>query len=327
MKLSFKKVPGLMWGSILMVVFFMIFAPNYMTQRNIVNILQNSAILLIVSMGMGITILSGQIDMSIGGVMTVSAVVAAVYLSQFEDPTTAQLFITLLIGIGTGCVFGFLNGILISKFNFNFWLVTFAMMSISYGFARVFTDGKVFSGFSKSFRNITRMKILGIPNVVIIAIVVSLIMFFLTYKTRFGMHLYAVGDSEKCAKRCGINVALVRFLIYFISGLLAGFGGVLLLSKGNLASANVATGQEFTAMANVIIGGTSFEGGKGGLFGTFAGTIILAAVLNGLQLMGLSNYLQQVFTGAIILGIIIAEVVSASVNKQNNLRRKYKDED
>jgi ribose/xylose/arabinose/galactoside ABC-type transport system permease subunit len=319
-----KKVPGLMWGSLLMVMFFVIFAPNYTNQRNIINILQNSAIIIIVSMGMGLTILSGQIDMSIGGVMTASAVISAMYFAHIQNPNALDILVTFLIGIGVGSVFGFLNGILIARYKFNFWLVTFAMMSISYGIAQVVTGGKVISGFSKSFRNVTRFSLAGIPMVVYIAVIVSLLMFFLTYKTKFGMHMYAVGASEKCAAQSGIRVERIRFLIYLLSGLLSGFGGVLLVSKTNFASANVASGQEFTAMANVIIGGISFDGGKGGLLGAFAGSIILTAILNGLQLMGLSNYWQQVFTGVFILLIIIIDVISQRMKKTKNTRRVYK---
>jgi len=320
----FKKIPGLMWGSLLMILFFVIFAPNYTNQRNIINILQNSAIIIIVSMGMGITILSGQIDMSIGGVMTASAVISAMYIAHIQEPTVTDILSTFLIGIGVGGVFGFLNGLLIAKYKFNYWLVTFAMMSIAYGIAQVVTPGKVISGFSKSFRNVTTFSLGNIPMVVYIAVLVSLFMFFLTYKTKFGMHIYAVGASEKCAAQSGIRVDKVRFVIYLLSGLLSGFGGVLLVSKTNFASANVASGQEFTAMANVIIGGISFDGGKGGLLGAFAGSIILTAILNGLQLMGLSNYWQQVFTGIFILMIIIIDVVSQRVKKTKNTRRVYK---
>jgi hypothetical protein len=155
-------------------------------------------------MGMGLTILSGQIDMSIGGVMTASAVISAMYFAHIQNPTALDILVTFLIGIGVGSVFGFLNGILIARYKFNFWLVTFAMMSISYGIAQVVTGGKVISGFSKSFRNVTRFSLVGIPMVVYIAVIVSLLMFFLTYKTNsdahvrggsFGKMRDAVGDQ------------------------------------------------------------------------------------------------------------------------------------
>ena len=313
-----------MWGTLVIVLFFAVFAQNYVTSRNLINILRNASILLIVSCGMGISILSSQIDISIGGVMTISAMAAAMFIHPIADPNVFQLLATLAIGLGVGAAFGLFNGIMIGKYNYNYWLVTFATMSIGYGAAQVINGGFVISGFSRAFRNISSYRIFGMPSIIYISIILTLVMIFFTYKTRFGMHLYAVGDSEQCAEQSGINVVKIRVLVYVISGLLAGLGGVLLVSRTNSASANVANGYEFNAIANVIIGGTSFEGGKGGLKGTFAGSIIMAAIANGLQLMGVSNYLQQVFTGVFILTIIVIDVISERRKKLLSLRRVYK---
>lgn len=321
-----KKVPNLMWGTMFFVLAFVVFAPGFTKSMNIVNIMRNASILMIVSCGMTMAILSQQIDMSIGGVMSFSAMVCGVFISRFENPGVLEVLETLAIGVGIGFCFGLFNGIMIGRFRYNYWLVTFSTMSIGFGAAQVVTAGSVISGFGKPFRALTSTEVFGIPSVVFIALVIAGGILFATYKTRFGMRIYAVGDSEQCAAQSGINVVKTRVIIYIISGILAGLGGVLIISRTNSASPIVASGYEFDAIAATIIGGTSFEGGKGGIAGTMAGAVIMVAISNGLQLMGLSNYWQQVFTGLFILGIIMIDVVGEQRKKTAGLRRIYKHE-
>ena len=149
-------------------------------------------------------------------------------------------------------------------------------------------------------------------------------MLLVVQRTAFGMHIYAVGDSENCARQSGINVKKVRFLIYAISGALAGLSGVLLIARTNSAAPNLGSGYEWNAIAAVIVGGTSMSGGKGHLLGTVYGVIIITAVMSGLQLIGLNNYWQQFFKGVFIMTVIIIDVLSALKREKNALRRRYK---
>lgn len=324
LKKKLKQVPGLMWGCLLIVVIFAFVVPDFTRQRNIINILNNTSILLLVSCGMTMAILSQQIDMSIGGVMSFSAMMSGMYINQFQNPTTFDILCTFLIGIAVGLAFGLFNGLMIGKFRYNFWLVTFATMNIGYGAAQVTTEGSVISGFGKAFRNITGSDLFKIPSLIFICAAVVAIFIFLTYRTRFGMHIYAIGDSENCAAQSGIHVERTRIALYTLSGLLAGIGGVLLISKTNSASPIVANGYEFQAIAAVIVGGTSFEGGKGGIIGTIVGTIIIGSITNGLELFGVSNYWEQVFTGIFILVIILIDVINVKRKKGKMLKRVYK---
>ncbi|MCB7305742.1 ABC transporter permease [Bariatricus massiliensis] len=326
-KQNIKKVSGIMWASLLMVVLMLIFVPNFSQPRNFDNILKNTAVLLIISIGMTMAILSSQIDLSIGGVMSASAMISAMYLSRFEEPTAVQILITFLIGIIVGLAFGLINGVMIGIFKYNYWLVTFATMSMGYGLAQVVTNGNIIAGFSKTFRHVADGKMGGaVSNVIIITILIVVIMMLLLARTRFGMHIYAVGDSEQCAAQSGIVVPKIRILVYAISGILAGLGGVLLVSKTNSASATIGNGYEFDAIAAVIIGGTPFEGGKGGLGGTVIGALVIQAFKAGLQLMGVSSYWQQTLVGIFILLIIVVDVISENQKLIKKTRRIYRDE-
>ena len=326
-KQNIKKVSGIMWASLLMVVLMLIFVPNFSQPRNFDNILKNTAVLLIISIGMTMAILSSQIDLSIGGVMSASAMISAMYLSRFEEPTAVQILITFLIGIIVGLAFGLINGVMIGIFKYNYWLVTFATMSMGYGLAQVVTNGNIIAGFSKTFRHVADGKMGGaVSNVIIITILIVVIMMLLLARTRFGMHIYAVGDSEQCAAQSGIVVTKIRILVYAISGILAGLGGVLLVSKTNSASATIGNGYEFDAIAAVIIGGTPFEGGKGGLGGTVIGALVIQAFKAGLQLMGVSSYWQQTLVGIFILLIIVVDVISENQKLIKKTRRIYRDE-
>jgi ribose transport system permease protein len=326
-RIAIKKVPGLIWGSLVVLILFAVFVKNYTAPKNIENILRNTSVLIVVSIGMTMAIISKKIDLSIGGVMTFSGMIAGLYLHSLEGETTAlHIIIVLLLGILTGTVFGIFSGLMIGVYKYNYWLVTFATMSMAFGLSQAITNGKIVAGYSTLFRKTLSSGkiILGIPNIIIISLIIVIIMNIILKRTRFGMHIYAVGDSEQCAEHSGISVKKVRFLVYVISGALAGLGGVLLIARTNSAAPVLAVGYEFDAIAAVIVGGTSFDGGKGSLWGTVFGAIIIAAVKSGLQLIGLNIYWQQTFVGLFILSVIVTDVLSARRRKLQGLRRIYK---
>ena len=321
-----KKVNGLIYASIVILLAFSIFAPGFLSQQNVELILKNSAILMVVSIGMTMAILSQQVDLSIGGTMSLAGLIAAYYVVSCETITAGSILLTLLIGAAVGAAVGLFNGLLIGRLKFNYWLATFATMSITFGLALGLSDGKIVSGYDKMFRKglCSGTQFLGIPNLIWISVVICILMLVVIRKTRFGYHLYAVGDSEQCANLSGIDVTRVRSLTFMLSGIFAGLGGVLLIAKTNSASSQIGSGYEFDAIAACVIGGTSFEGGKGGLGGTVLGALILAAFKSGLQLIGLNNYWQKAFVGVFILAIIVVDVLSAQKREKNAERRVYK---
>lgn len=326
-KRTIKKIPGIVWASLVVLVLFCIFANNFVKPQNIENIIKNSSILIIVSIGMTMAILSKKIDISIGGIMTLAGMCVALYIKPLGDTVSiGNIVIALLIGTAIGLAIGCFNGMMIGIFNFNYWLITFATMSMTYGVAQGMTGGSIIAGYGELFRNglANGSALLGIPNMVVIALLIVVIMWFVLQRTRFGMHIYAVGDSENCARQSGINVKKVRFMIYAVSGALAGLGGVILIARTNSAAPNLGSGYEWNAIAAVIVGGTSMSGGKGSMVGTVYGVLIITAVMSGLQLIGLNNYWQQFFKGLFIMAVIVIDVLSARKRGKMAMRRRYK---
>lgn len=318
------RIPIIFWGILIASLIFGAVNSSFFKWMNLENILRNTAILLIVSIGSTMAILSGKIDLSVGGVMTFSGMVAAVILRTSEDPGVALVLAALIAAILTGCAFGAVNGFLIGVRRYDNWLITFAVMSVSFGLAQVITGGDIISGFNKTVRFLGDGNVGGVSILLIVTVVTVGIMIFVLRNTRFGMHIYAVGDSEACAELSGVKVGKINFLIYFLSGLFAGLSGFLLLSKTNSMGPIAAEGYEFNAIAATIVGGTSFDGGRGGLGGTVFGALFIAVVKNGLQIIGLSVYWQQTCVGFFILAIILIDVIGARMTKKKRMRRMYK---
>ncbi len=318
-----RRIPSSVWAGIVLIIFFAIFANGYLSGRNILNILRSSTALMVVSAGMTLCILMAQIDMSVGGVITAAATSAGLYLQAVAPVTVFNVLVAIIICLAVGFAFGLLNGFLIGTLNFNFWLVTFGTMSIGFGLSKVLTGGGVLSGFDKKFQWISNGKPFGVSMCIIWAAIFCVIMLFIQLRSRFGLHIYAIGDSEQCAENSGINVRRTRFWAYALSGLFAGIAAMLLLSRTNSGSATLGDGYEFNAIAAVIIGGTAMEGGKGGFGGTIFGAIFISAMKNGLQLIGLSTYWQQVLLGIVILAIILYDVILTRATSRRKLRRVY----
>ena len=318
-----KRIPGSTWAGIVLILLFAVLVPNYLGLPNVLNILKNTTALVIVSVGMTMSILLGEIDMSVGGVITASATLAGLYLKSLETVTAVNILLVIVIACAIGLLFGAFNGYMIGYGRYNFWLVTFGSMSIAFGLAKGVTNGGVVSGFPKSFQWISTGRIGSISMCIIWAALICVLAVFILYKTTFGLHIYAIGDSEACAINSGINVRKTRFWVYTLSGLMSGIAAIVLLARTNSAGATIGEGYEFNAIAAVVIGGTAMEGGKGGFKGTIFGAIFIAAMKNGLQLVGLSNYWQQVLLGVVIIAIILYDVINARIRAKKSLRRVY----
>lgn len=318
-----KGIPSSAWAGILLILFFAVAVEGYLSSRNIFNILKSTSALAVVAVGMTMVILLGEIDMSVGGVITISATAAGLYLHSLETVSVVHIVIAVVICCAVGFAFGVFNGYMIGIKRFNFWLITFGSMSAAFGLAKGITNGGVLSGFDKQFRWISNGEVCGISMCIIWAVLIGIIAIFVQYHTRFGVHIYAIGDSEACAVNSGINVKKTRFWVYALSGLCSGLAAVLLLSRTNSAGATIGEGYEFDAIAAVVIGGTAMEGGRGGYKGTIYGAIFISAMKNGLQLIGLSNYWQQVLLGIVIISIILYDVIHAKVRYKKSLRRVY----
>ena len=320
------KVPGILFGIIAVMIFFGLMSNAFLTIRNFQNILSNTAILLIVGIGMTMTILAGKLDLSVAGIMSFAGILAAMYLKSIEDPGVVHIIAAILIAAIAGACIGTLNGILIGGFKYNHWLVTFATMSIGFGLTKAVNNGQQVAGFNKAVRYLGDGRFLGVNVLLIATLIILVVMMLYIRNSRFGTHIYCVGDSAQCAEQSGVNVSKILFYVYLISGILAGIGGFLFLSKTNSISPTTCTNYEFNAIAAVIVGGTSFGGGRGGIIRTVYGTLFITIIRNGVLFIGLNNYQQTVVVGVVILFIIVLDIINEKRKKVQLLRRRYLDE-
>jgi ribose transport system permease protein len=312
------KFSGLSIGLLLLLAFFSVFTSGFFTVYNLLNLLKASTVLLMVSFGMYMAILSGQIDMSVGSVMSLAGVVTGLCLQH-----GVNLVFALGAGLLVGAAFGALNGYFIGKQHFDFWVVTFATMGIAQGIALVVTGGNVVPGFANSFRFLGDGKVGGVYFIIWFTIFLCIFINFIMGKTKYGYRVFAVGGDPQCSRFAGIKVSNVRLQLYIFSGVLAAVAGIFLASKTNSASPIAGTGYEFDAIAAVLIGGTPFEGGKGTVKGTIVGGLLITVLRNGLNLMGLTTPVQFTAIGLIIMIIIVVDVLKMKRKNQAEMRRKY----
>lgn len=312
------NIPGIFWGILGLVIFFGIKEKNFFTPYNLILIARNTCIPLLAAVGMTLAVLISQIDLSIGSVISLTAVVLGVTTSR-GVPTLPAILISLMVGV----VIGSINGVMIAVKKFDYWITTFSTMSIGAGLALVVAGGRT-SPIQNDFIDwLGNGRILGIYTMIWITIILILLMIVVLKRTRLGYNIYSIGGSENVARVSGINVVKNRFTVYVISGLFASIAGVMIAGMTTSASPIVGTEYSFNTMAAVIIGGTSFDGGKGGLVGTLLGTLLLRVLASGLSMMGISSVVQKVIIGVVIVCLIVADQISEKRKKKEGLRRVY----
>lgn len=277
---------------------------SFLTTTNIINILRQVSIIGIVSIGMSFVIMTGGIDLSIGSIMALSAVVAT---SFAKVDSSYSLFIPVIVGIMVGLACGLTNGILVAKWRVSPFIATLGMMTAARGLAMVYTEGRPVIGLSDSYNSIGSGSFLNLPIPIIIFVAIVLIGTFLLNFTVFGRYVFATGGNEQAAKLSGIRVTSIQIGVYAIAGILAGVGGMILSSRIMSGSPVLGQGYELDAIAAVVIGGTSLLGGVGSIMGTVVGVLIIGVMNNGLDLLNVSSYYQQILKGAIIVIAILLD--------------------
>lgn len=301
---------GTVFGLVGLSLFFWAWTPYFLTISNLLNIAQQTSINAIIAVGLTFVIITAGIDLSVGSIMAFAGVVMASLL-QADLPIYLAIIIGLLVGTGSGIV----NGLLISYGKLPPFISTLGMMSVARGAALLFTDGRPISGFSSDFRFIATGEIFYIPVPVIIMIVVYLLAHFVLNKTKLGRYTYAIGGNEEASLLSGINVKLMKTIIYGLSGMLSGLAAVLLTSRLNSAQPIAGMMYELDAIAAAVIGGTSLMGGEGKISGTLIGALIMGVLRNGLNLLGVSSFIQQIVIGSVI---IVAVLVDMALKKGKN---------
>jgi putative xylitol transport system permease protein len=298
---------GIFFVFLFLVIVLAIAKPNFLRPQNIMNVLRQTSINGLLSIGMTFVILTGGIDLSVGSMLAFGGVVAASFASDAMGGSIQPPLMAAGIGLVAGLVLGAFNGVLIAKWRVPAFVVTLGMLSIARGLTFIYTDGMPIPRIDPSFLVFGQGVIFGIPLPVIIFAIVYLIAWIILYKTRYGRYVYAVGGNEKSAKVSGVNTRLIVFSVYAISGLLSALGGIILTARTTAGLPQAGQAYELDAIAAVVIGGTSLSGGQGALSGTIIGALLIGVINNGLDLIGVSSYYQQVIKGAIIIGAVLLD--------------------
>lgn len=278
-------------------------SPQFLTFSNWSIIFTQVSINALLAFGVTFVIITGGIDLSIGSVVAVSGVSAALLARQDSYP----VIVPILGGLVVGLLFGALNGLLITKSKIAPFIVTLGVMTICRGLALIISKGRPISNLSESFNFIGGGDILGIPFPIIILFVVFIICSVVLKKTIFGRYVYAVGGNQQAAWASGINVNQVKMAVYALCGLLSGLAGILLTSRITTGQPNAGMSFELDAIAAAVIGGSSTSGGVGSIQGTLFGVILIGVLNNGLDLLNVSSYYQQVVMGVIIIGAVLLD--------------------
>jgi ribose transport system permease protein len=277
---------------------------------NTLNVLRQISINVCLSLGMTLVILSGGIDLSVGSVLALSGAVAAGLLKNGLALPWFNLLVqftvpgAILAGILVGALLGGINGLSVTWFKLPPFVATLGMLSIARGLTMLWTGGFPVTGLGDTFGRLGTGHALGIPTPVWISALLVVIFIGLTRRTRFGRHLYAVGGNERAAILSGLAVPRIKLMVYALGGALAAVAGLLVTARLDSATPNAGLGYELDSIAAVVIGGTSLSGGRGSIFGTVLGCLIIGILNDGLFLLNVSPFWQQVIKGVVILAAV-----------------------
>lgn len=295
--------------------------PSFLTAANIDDLLANAAILGILSAGMLLTIITGGIDLSIGATIALAGMTSAMSVAAHPGiPPIASI----LEGMGVGLAVGAVNGLFVARFNILPIIATLGMMNIVRGLTYIESKGAWISAYqmSEGFKDIARGRLLGLNNLVAIAILVLAAAWYFLSHTRTGRRLYAVGSNPEAADVSGIPRRRLVWLAYAVMGALAGLSGVLWVSKFASAQGDTAAGYEMSVIAACVLGGASVSGGSGKVSGLVLGVILLGMLNNALPLIDVSPFWQQFIQGAVILAAILSNVLVKRGNRRSALRKR-----
>lgn len=308
------KELGIVLVLIVLVIAFSVMSPNFLDPTNILNIARQIATLGIVAVGFSFVLITGGIDLSVGYQISLNVVVTGMLMAQFGVPW----FLAVLIALVLGTLVGLVNGLIITFTGVAPLIVTLSMMMILNGLSYLISKGLPIFGFPAEFSMLGQGAIAGIPVSVYVLIAVWIIGLFILNKTYIGRYFYAIGNNVEAARLSGVNTRRTTILVYALCGFFTSIGAVLLLSRLNSAQSATGAGFEFSVLTACVLGGISVMGGRGSLFGAFVGVMIVGVLDNGLVLMNVSEYVQLVIKGCILLTAVIYDAMS----KKSRGRRK-----
>jgi ribose transport system permease protein len=293
---------------------------KFLTLENAWNVMRQISVNICIATGMTLVVLTAGIDLSVGSVLAISGAVAAGLLKNGLRFPSENLYVgftvlgSVIAALIVGSALGFFNGWTITKFKVPPFVATLAMLTIARGLTFLWTKGFPISNLGADFDHIGMGWFLGIPLPVWISSIIVAMAVFLTRQTRLGRYIYAIGGNENAARLSGININKVKVAVYTIAGGLAAVGGIMVTSRLDSAQPNAGISYELDAIAAVVIGGTSLSGGKGSILGTVLGAVIIGVLNNGLVLLDVSPFWQQVVKGFVILVAVIIDKANSKLD-------------
>ncbi|OSQ41860.1 sugar ABC transporter permease [Thalassospira sp. MCCC 1A01428] len=302
---------GILIALVVLCIVLSIVSDNFLSSRNIINVLRQTSINGILAIGMTFVILTRGIDLSVGSVVALAGVVSASFAttsaSGFIPGAPYMPLIPLVIGVLTGVAMGALSGIAVARYAVPAFVATLGMLSAARGLTLIYAGGRPIPALTDGYRWMGTGDIIGIPIPIILFALVFIVSHFVLTRTRFGRHIYAVGGNPHAAKVSGLSVNRIRFCVYLISGALAGIAGMVLAARTGSALPQAGVAYELDAIAAVVIGGTSLAGGVGRVSGTVIGALLIGVMNNGLDLLGVESYYQQVIKGGLIVAAVMLD--------------------
>jgi len=298
---------------IILFIVFSLASPNFLQFDNMVGILLATAVNGVLALGVTFVVITGGIDLSIGTVMTLSAVMTGMFITNWHFPVV----LGIVGGIATGTLAGVINGLIISKMKIQPFIVTLGMMYIAKGLALIISGLKpIYFNGAPEFRAMAMGSVLGavipginIPNAVLIMFGAAIVGSLILSRTVLGRYTFALGSNEEATRLSGVNVDRWKTAIYTLCGLFAGLGGVLIAARLNSAQPALGQGYELDAIAAVVIGGTSLAGGEGAILGTIIGAFVMSVLTNGLRILSVPQEWQTVMTGTIIIVAVYLDII------------------
>ncbi|MCZ4280280.1 ABC transporter permease [Kiloniella laminariae] len=308
-KLSFKSVlreAGIGLALVALVIIFSVTTEHFLTANNITNILTQVTINLVLAVGMTFVILIGGIDLSVGSLLALCAVVAGKAIS-LDVGVPMAISLAVLAAVLAGTVCGLLNGAISAFWALPSFIITLGMLNVARGAALHISDARTIYSFPSEFNAFGSMTLYGIPVVFLVALMLALLAWFVLTRTVFGRLLYGLGNSEEAVRLAGHSVFWCKVAAFTICGFTAGIAAIIYMARLNISSPIAGVGFELNAIAAVIIGGTSLSGGRGSVLGTLLGAFIIGVLANGLILLGLSDFMRQMITGVVIIVAVILD--------------------
>ena len=308
-----KRNIGTILGLLILIAIVSLATPKFLTKSNILNLLKANSVNAIISCGMLMAILMGEIDISVGSTVGLSAVIAASTLTKLGFPIPVVVLLTIL----TGGLVGLVNGFSISYLHVPAFVATLATQCIGRGLTEIITGGITIRIRNDVYTSLGNSTFGTISITIIYAAIILILTWFLLNRTRFGYYVYALGGNKVAAQYSGVNVKFYNMFPYVLIGLFSGLGGMIWSARLGSAAAMLGSGFEMDAIAAVVIGGTSMSGGVGTVGGTLIGVLIIGVITNGLNLMGINAFWQDVLKGAIIMAAVIFDVMRKSKTIKN----------